>query len=126
MDWERFEWEALRRRGSVRATRLRVLRWRAPLAAAAMLALVCTGYFALRGDLSEPARLDRQVFVQVRRPVDLGLVSDMERTVVVRANRTPPPSYSAPVPTGKSYLIATAGAKPIEANGPPVEAGSFF
>lgn len=128
LDWERFACEVGRRRESeaVRRGRFLVHWWRAPLAAAAAIALVCTAYFTFLNGPSGSAVPVSRVVVEVSRPAEMVGSVSVKRVAVVRVGRTPPRGYSASSPTAKSYIVATAGAKPFESSWSASETGPFF
>ena len=125
LDWGRFTWEVRRRREAkaARERRYQLYRLYAPLAAAAVVVLVCTAYFTFSPARPRPIP---QVIVQVHRPPDVLSQAHTERVVVVRPARTPPPSRSTVPPSGKSYVIAAAGAKPFERLGTIPDANPYF
>ena len=116
LDWQRFAREVHRRREAADVRRRRLLWYRVytPLASAAVIALMCTAYFLVPPESPAPSAPVPVAIVQISGPA--GTVAGVRtgRVADVRWERTPPPGFSIAPPSGKSYVIAAAGAKPFD------------
>ncbi|MFH0982306.1 MAG: hypothetical protein V2A79_12305 [Planctomycetota bacterium] len=128
LDWERFASE-IRRRCAVEGTKPRwsvFYRLYAPLATAAVIALVCTVYFMARQKPEGPPGPAPTVMVRLTRPAEPEKLTPGERVVAVRMDRTPPTRPSTAPLTAGAYVIAAAGAKPFDRAGVTQETNPFF
>ena len=123
-DWERFVWEVRRRREDADARRRRTTWYRVyvPLASAAVIALMCTAYFLLPRESPGPS----VAIVRLSRPAGVAAGLRADRIAAVRLKRTPPPGFSAAPPSGKSYVIMAAGAKPFNHTAATQEQYPYF
>jgi len=128
LDWEQFAAEVRRRCALVDARKRRTLIHRvyAPLATAAVIALMCTAYLMFPRELTGPATPLPKVLVQLNRPAGGTNTWQTHRVVMVRANRTPPPGFSDARPSGGRYAIAAAGANSFGHPGETEETSPFF
>jgi anti-sigma factor RsiW len=115
VDAERFVAEAARRRGAYERSRrvVRFYRWSGPLAAAAVLALVVTGYLVVRTVThSQIAPAPPVVMVRVG-PSTVGAAPDRQREVIahVRFSRSRSVEPIKPGHRGSTLLVAAAGAE---------------
>ncbi|MCK4660378.1 MAG: hypothetical protein KAV82_12720 [Phycisphaerae bacterium] len=129
LDWQRFTWEAGRRRKLRVARKSRWVSYRlyAPLAAAAVIALVCTAHVMFFREGGQPMMPAPQAMVQVNRPAGSAASATGEAVVVVvRQKRIPPSDVLVEAFSSKSYVIAAAGAEPFDRSWDTQEVSPYF